>query len=156
MGNEPNKTTAPVASQKIFASSFQHIKQVNEDHKVETSSGGNCHKWGSKEEVGEENDEYSTESDCSSKLEESNKEKVESDEKLPSPDPSSPYAVHPIIPSDAALQSKILALKLLLWVLSNVAPSSSFFNSGPQFQYDVHNYLYVSLLKHCTVDNTTL
>jgi hypothetical protein len=59
------------------------------------------------------------------------------------------HAIHP------ALESKILALELLLYVLQNTDMSGVFLqNSGPQFQYAIRNYLCVSLLKNCTSDNT--
>ena len=58
-------------------------------------------------------------------------------------------AIHP------ALDSKILALDLLLYVLQNTAMKGSFLNEcGPQFVYAVRNYLCVSLLKNCTSDDT--
>lgn len=57
--------------------------------------------------------------------------------------------VHP------ALESKVLALELLLYVLQNTDMSGGFLQTtGPQFQYAVRNYLCVSLLKNCTSDNT--
>jgi Guanine nucleotide exchange factor in Golgi transport N-terminal/Sec7 domain/Dimerisation and cyclophilin-binding domain of Mon2 len=62
--------------------------------------------------------------------------------------------VHPIHP---ALESKILALDLLLYVLQNTDMSGNFLrHSGPQFQYAIRNYLCVSLLKNCMSENTTV
>jgi hypothetical protein len=61
----------------------------------------------------------------------------------------STQAIHP------ALDSKILALDLLLYVLQNTAMKGSFLNQcGPQFVYAIRNYLCVSLLKNCTSDDT--
>lgn len=61
------------------------------------------------------------------------------------------HAVHP------ALESKVLALELLLYVLQNTDMSGNFLqHSGPQFQYAIRNYLCVSLLKNCTSDNTNV
>ena len=58
-------------------------------------------------------------------------------------------AIHP------ALESKLLALELILYVLQNTKFSKSFIHrSGPQFQTAIRNYLCVSLLKNCTSDNT--
>ena len=58
-------------------------------------------------------------------------------------------AIHP------ALESKILALDLLLYVLQNTEMEGSFLSQcGPQFHYAVRNYLCVSLLKNCTSDDT--
>jgi len=58
-------------------------------------------------------------------------------------------AVHP------ALASKLLALDLLLYVLSNTDMKGSFLlTCGPQFHYAIRNYLCVSLLKNCTMDDT--
>jgi len=60
-------------------------------------------------------------------------------------------ALHP------ALESKILALDLLLYVLKRSDMSGSFLqNCGPQFHYAIRNYLCVSLLKNCTSENTTV
>jgi len=60
-------------------------------------------------------------------------------------------ALHP------ALESKILALDLLLYVLKRTDMSGSFLqNCGPQFHYAIRNYLCVSLLKNCTCENTTV
>ena len=57
----------------------------------------------------------------------------------------------------SALESKILALELLLYVLQNTDMSGSFLlHSGPQFQYAIRNYLCVSLLKNCTSTNTSV
>ena len=68
-----------------------------------------------------------------------------------SPTTLSTHAVHP------ALESKVLALELLLYVLQNTDMSGAFLqNSGPQFQYGIRNYLCVSLLKNCTSDNTNV
>mmetsp|Transcript_59904 Transcript_59904/g.147208 ORF Transcript_59904/g.147208 Transcript_59904/m.147208 type:complete len:2160 (-) Transcript_59904:645-7124(-) len=59
------------------------------------------------------------------------------------------YALHP------ALESKILALDLLLYVLTRTEMKESFLQeSGPQFHYAIRNYLCVSLLKNCTSDDT--
>jgi hypothetical protein len=59
------------------------------------------------------------------------------------------HAIHP------ALESKVLALELLLYVLQNTDMSGNFLQaSGPQFQSAVRNYLCVSLLKNCTSDTT--
>ena len=61
------------------------------------------------------------------------------------------HAIHP------ALESKILALELLLYVLQHIDMSGNFLlHSGPQFQYAIRNYLCVSLLKNCTSDNTNV
>lgn len=61
------------------------------------------------------------------------------------------HAIHP------ALESKILALELLLYVLQHIDMSGSFLlHSGPQFQYAIRNYLCVSLLKNCTSENTNV
>ena len=58
-------------------------------------------------------------------------------------------AIHP------ALESKILALELLLYVLHNVNFSRGFIHrSGSQFHAAIRNYLCVSLLKNCTSANT--
>ena len=58
-------------------------------------------------------------------------------------------AIHP------ALESKILALDLLLYVLQNTEMKGSFLHQcGPQFHYAIRNYLCVSLLKNCTSDDT--
>ena len=58
-------------------------------------------------------------------------------------------AVHP------ALESKLLALELILYVLQNANFGKNFIQrSGPQFQSAIRNYLCVSLLKNCTSDNT--
>ena len=58
-------------------------------------------------------------------------------------------AIHP------ALESKILALDLLLYVLQNTEMKGSFlYQCGPQFHYAIRNYLCVSLLKNCTSDDT--
>lgn len=59
------------------------------------------------------------------------------------------HAVHP------ALESKILALDLLLYVLNNTDMKDDFLrHCGPQFHYAIRNYLCVSLLKNCTSDDT--
>jgi Sec7-like guanine-nucleotide exchange factor len=58
-------------------------------------------------------------------------------------------AIHP------ALESKILALDLLLYVLQNTDMKGSFLQiCGPQFHYAIRNYLCVSLLKNCTSGDT--
>jgi Sec7-like guanine-nucleotide exchange factor len=59
-------------------------------------------------------------------------------------------AIHP------ALESKILALDLLLYVLQNTKMKGTSFllYCGPQFHYAIRNYLCVSLLKNCTSDDT--
>jgi len=60
-------------------------------------------------------------------------------------------ALHP------ALESKILALDLLLYVLKRTDMGGSFLQDcGPQFHYAIRNYLCVSLLKNCTYDDTTV
>jgi len=57
-------------------------------------------------------------------------------------------AIHP------AMESKVLALELLHYVLENVKFSREFvLESGPQFHSAIRNYLCVSLLKNCTSDN---
>ena len=59
-------------------------------------------------------------------------------------------AIHP------ALESKILALDLLLYVLQNTDMKGDLFvqRSGTQFHYAIRSYLCVSLLKNCTSDDT--
>jgi Guanine nucleotide exchange factor in Golgi transport N-terminal/Sec7 domain len=58
-------------------------------------------------------------------------------------------AAHP------ALESKILALELLAYVMDNVSFSRGFVSRcGSQFHTAIRNYLCVSLLKNCTSDNT--
>ena len=58
-------------------------------------------------------------------------------------------AIHP------AMESKILALELLYYVLENVKFTRDFVvRSGPQFHSAIRNYLCVSLLKNCTSDNS--
>jgi Sec7-like guanine-nucleotide exchange factor len=58
-------------------------------------------------------------------------------------------AIHP------ALESKILALDLLLYVLQNTEMVGNFLQiCGPQFHYAIRNYLCVSLLKNCTSGDT--
>ena len=58
-------------------------------------------------------------------------------------------AVHP------ALESKLLALELILYVLQHTDFNKSFVaKSGPQLQAAIRNYLCVSLLKNCTSGNT--
>lgn len=59
-------------------------------------------------------------------------------------------AIHP------ALESKLLALELILYVLQHVDFAGTGFiqHCGPQFQLAIRNYLCVSLLKNCTSDNT--
>jgi hypothetical protein len=60
----------------------------------------------------------------------------------------STQAIHP------ALESKILALQLMLYVLQNTDMKGSFLQKcGPQFHYAIRNYLCASLLKNCTSDN---
>ncbi|CAJ1964068.1 unnamed protein product [Cylindrotheca closterium] len=60
----------------------------------------------------------------------------------------STQAIHP------ALESKILALQLMLYVLQNTDMKGSFLQQcGPQFHYAIRNYLCASLLKNCTSDN---
>lgn len=59
------------------------------------------------------------------------------------------HAIHP------ALESKILALDLLLYVLTRTEMEESFLQEcGSQFHYAIRNYLCVSLLKNCTSDDT--
>jgi hypothetical protein len=59
------------------------------------------------------------------------------------------HAIHP------ALESKLLALELILYVLQNIDFSTHFIQTcGSQFHAAVRNYLCVSLLKNCTSDNT--
>jgi brefeldin A-inhibited guanine nucleotide-exchange protein len=54
-----------------------------------------------------------------------------------------------------ALESKILALELILYVLQNTDFSQGFIQrSGPQFHAAIRQYLCVSLLKNCTSSNT--
>lgn len=58
-------------------------------------------------------------------------------------------AIHP------ALESKILALNLLLYVLQTTNMQGSFLqHCGSQFHNAIRNYLCVSLLKNCTSDDT--
>jgi len=58
-------------------------------------------------------------------------------------------AIHP------ALESKLLALELLLYLLQRTNFSKGFIQRcGPQFHAAVRNYLCVSLLKNCTSDDT--
>ena len=59
-------------------------------------------------------------------------------------------AIHP------ALESKILALELLLYLLQNVDYTTNDFihHCGTQFHLAIRNYLCVSLLKNCTCNNT--
>ena len=58
-------------------------------------------------------------------------------------------AIHP------ALESKLLALELLHYVLQHSQFSKGFIQrSGSQFHSAIRNYLCVSLLKNCTSDNT--
>lgn len=58
-------------------------------------------------------------------------------------------AIHP------ALESKILALDLILYVLQNTDFSQGFIQrSGPQFHAAIRQYLCVSLLKNCTSNDT--
>jgi len=58
-------------------------------------------------------------------------------------------AIHP------ALESKLLALELILYVLQNTHFTREFIQrSGPQFHAATRNYLCVSLLKNCTSDDT--
>lgn len=59
-------------------------------------------------------------------------------------------AIHP------ALESKLLALELILYILQHVDFSANGFiqHCGPQFHGAIRNYLCVSLLKNCTADST--
>ena len=58
-------------------------------------------------------------------------------------------AIHP------ALESKLLALELILYVLQNTPFGSDFCeHCGPQFHAAIRNYLCVSLLKNCISDTT--
>ena len=58
-------------------------------------------------------------------------------------------AIHP------ALESKLLALELILYLLQRTPFSMEFAqHCGAQFQSAIRNYLCVSLLKNCTSDNT--
>jgi Guanine nucleotide exchange factor in Golgi transport N-terminal/Sec7 domain len=58
-------------------------------------------------------------------------------------------AIHP------AMESKVLALELLHYVLENVKFNREFvLQSGSQFHSAIRNYLCVSLLKNCTSDNS--
>jgi len=58
-------------------------------------------------------------------------------------------AIHP------ALESKILALDLIHYVLTNTQfPPGFILRSGPQFHAAIRNYLCVSLLKNCTSAET--
>jgi hypothetical protein len=58
-------------------------------------------------------------------------------------------AIHP------ALESKLLALDLLLYVLQNTNFTHAFIaRAGPQFHAGIRNYLCVSLLKNCTSNDT--
>ena len=60
-------------------------------------------------------------------------------------------AIHP------ALESKILALDLLHYVLTHTQfPTGFVQRSGPQFHACLRNYLCVSLLKNCTSSETTV
>jgi hypothetical protein len=60
----------------------------------------------------------------------------------------STQAIHP------ALESKILALQLMLYILQNTDMKGAFLQKcGSQFHYAIRNYLCVSLLKNCTSDN---
>jgi len=54
---------------------------------------------------------------------------------------------------DPALDSKILALDLILEILQRTQ-TSTLLNAGPNLIYAVRNYLCHSLLKNCTLDNT--
>jgi guanylate kinase len=54
-----------------------------------------------------------------------------------------------------AMESKILALELLLYVLDHATPSAALF-STPSFSFAIRNYLCVSLLKNCTSNNTRI
>jgi hypothetical protein len=57
--------------------------------------------------------------------------------------------------ANSALESKIMALELLLYVLQNTDMSGALtHHSGSPFQFAIRNYLCVSLLKNCTSDNT--
>ena len=58
---------------------------------------------------------------------------------------------------NSALESKILALELLMYVLQNTDMSGAFIDhSGAPFQFAIRNYLCVSLLKNCTSNNTAV
>jgi len=57
--------------------------------------------------------------------------------------------------SNPAMESKILALELLLYVLDHATPSAAMF-STPSFSFAIRNYLCVSLLKNCTSSNTRI
>ena len=58
---------------------------------------------------------------------------------------------------NSALESKILALELLMYVLQNTDMSGAFMHhSGAMFQFAIRNYLCVSLLKNCTSNNTAV
>lgn len=60
-------------------------------------------------------------------------------------------AIHP------AMESKVLALELLLYVLQNTKfPVLFVKRSGHQFHAAIRNYLCVSLLKNCMSDNTNI
>ena len=54
---------------------------------------------------------------------------------------------------DPALDSKILALDLILEILQRTE-TEIFMNAGPHLIYAVRNYLCHSLLKNCTINNT--
>ncbi len=56
---------------------------------------------------------------------------------------------------DPALDSKILALDLILEILSRTK-TETLTNAGPQLIYAVRNYLCHSLLKNCTLDHSTV
>ena len=90
---------------------------------------------------------------------ESNKDRSERGEDDAQSDTASAAKEHPyLIYTQAihpALESKILALELLLYVLQNTEMKGSFLHHcGPQFHYAIRNYLCVSLLKNCTSDDT--
>eukprot|EP00979_Chaetoceros_neogracilis_P009640 scaffold2192_cov268-Chaetoceros_neogracile.AAC.42 len=65
---------------------------------------------------------------------------------------SSEFPSLPIL-MDPALDSKILALDLILEILQRTK-TEIFMNAGPHLIYAVRNYLCHSLLKNCTSDNT--
>lgn len=60
-----------------------------------------------------------------------------------------PLVVHP------AMESKILALELLLYVMDHTASPQELF-STPSFSFAIRHYLCVSLLKNCTSNNTRI
>jgi brefeldin A-inhibited guanine nucleotide-exchange protein len=62
---------------------------------------------------------------------------------------ANPLVVHP------AMESKILALELLLYVMDHAASPQELF-STPSFSFAIRHYLCVSLLKNCTSNNTRI